>query len=310
MMLLRGFDEPDCFRGGVVAIGNFDGVHRGHQSMIARLVARAKDAGVAAVVLTFEPHPIQLLRPDRAPPRLVTLEGKAELLARFGVGCVIAYPTDWDLLRLSPQEFFDRVVLDQLDARGLVEGPNFHFGRNRAGNVQTLHALCAAAGRELEVVPPVEIDGRLVSSSSVRSLIADGQIADANRLLGHNYRVQGIVGMGAQRGRRLGFPTANLSGIETLIPRDGVYAGRCRTQGTSHAAAIHVGPNATFGESQRHVEVHLIDFEGDLYGQRLDVEFVERLRETRKFGGPDELQQQLRRDVQAARDVAKRGGTD
>ncbi|HID22703.1 MAG TPA: bifunctional riboflavin kinase/FAD synthetase, partial [Planctomycetaceae bacterium] len=157
MKLLHGFEAPELYRGGFVSIGNYDGVHRGHQAMVAKLVERARAARVPAVVFTFSPHPIKLLRPNEAPPSLSTLSRKAELLATCGIDCLIAYPTDRELLRLAPEEFFDQIIRNELQASGLVEGPNFFFGHNRAGNVQTLRRLCESAGIELEVVPPLKV---------------------------------------------------------------------------------------------------------------------------------------------------------
>jgi riboflavin kinase / FMN adenylyltransferase len=303
MKLLHGFESPTLYRGGFVSIGNFDGVHRGHQAMIAALVRHARSAGVPAVVLTFEPHPITLLRPEQSPPQLNTPERKAELLGRCGVDCTIAYPTDWDLLNLSPQEFFDRIVLGELQARGLVEGPNFFFGHGRAGDIHTLEQLCRQAGLVLEIVPPVTIEGQMVSSSVVRSLISGGRIAEAVALLGHPYRVRGTVVSGAERGRQLGFPTANLDGIHTLLPPDGVYAGVAHHAGRRYPAAVSLGPNTTFGEDARKLEVYLIGFSGDLYGHELDLDFIERLRDMRSFANIEELRQQLEQDVEQTRQL-------
>jgi riboflavin kinase / FMN adenylyltransferase len=308
MQLQRGFKNPAAYRGGYLSIGNFDGVHRGHQRIVSALVERARRDGVPAVVLTFDPHPIHLLRPLHAPPSLSTLAGKAELLAGCGVDCLIAYPTDEALLDLTPERFFAGIVQGEIAARGLVEGPNFFFGRDRAGDIETLRSLCDAAGLSLDVVPPVPFGDRLVSSSAVRSDIAAGRIAHAADLLGHPYRIRGTVIGGAARGGTLGFPTANLEQIETLLPADGVYAGIARCEGGSFPAAINVGHNPTFGEERRKVEVHLVDFTGDLYGAQLDVDLLDRLREIVRFDSAAELQQQLARDVEQAREAAQRHG--
>jgi riboflavin kinase/FMN adenylyltransferase len=195
-------------------------------------------------------------------------------------------------------------VLGRLQACGLVEGPNFFFGRNRAGNVTVLRSLCASHGLSFDVAPPATVDEQLVSSSVIRSLLEIGDVAHAVRLLGHPYRLSGSVAAGAQRGRTLGFPTANLSGITTLVPANGVYAGIATVDHTRHPAAIHIGPNPTFGESARKVEVHLLDFQGDLYGSMLHVDYLDRVREVRKFSSADELQAQLQLDIQAARAIS------
>lgn len=303
MKLLAGFEDCSEYRGCMLSIGNFDGVHRGHQQMFASLVRHARQLHIPAVVLTFDPHPIEILRPGEVPPRLTTRERKTELIEQCGVEVLITYPTDLRLLNLSPQDFFDAVVLGELDARGLVEGPNFFFGRNRAGDVKVLQQLCEHANRLLDVVPPVFVGTQMVSSSAVRALIAEGDVAQANDLLGHRYSVQGLVVQGAVRGRTLGFPTANITHVATVLPRDGVYAGIAHHQGESRAAAINLGPNPTFGERRRKLEVHLLDFSGDLYDQTLEVEFVTRLRDTRPFPDVDALKAQLIDDIRCTREV-------
>ena len=304
MRILHGFEDPSAYRGGFVAIGNFDGVHRGHQSMIGTLMRNARAAGVPGVVFTFDPHPIAILRAGHTPPSLTTTARKLELLERCGVDCAIVYPTDRQLLDLTPQEFFDRIILEELFAAGLVEGPNFYFGHNRAGNVQVLEEFCRVAGIKLDVVPPVTVGDRLVSSSEVRGLIAGGKVDEAALLLGHQYQIDGVVGRGAERGRTIGFPTANLEHIPTVLPLDGVYAARVAYCGRVYAAGVNVGANPTFAEQQRKIEVHLLDFHGNLYGEPLAVEFLRRLRDTRRFQSVAELTEQLRLDMQKVRELA------
>jgi riboflavin kinase/FMN adenylyltransferase len=305
MKLLHGFDDPQPYRGGFISIGNFDGVHLGHQSMIIELVRRARAAGKPAVVFTFDPHPIILLRPDHAPPSLSILERKVELLCRCGVDCVIAYPTSQDLLNLTPDQFFQKIVVDELQASGLVEGPNFFFGRNRAGDISKLERLCDRDGLSLKIVSQVEVDSRMVSSSVIRSLIIDGQIAAAVKLLGHAYQIQGTVRPGAGRGKSIGFPTANLEEVATLVPSSGVYAGIATLDDSSFPAAINVGPNPTFQDERCKVEVHIVGFDGDLYGHQLKVEFLDRIRDTVAFADVDALRNQLTLDVERTCTIAK-----
>ena len=305
MKLLRELDDSRACRGGFVSIGNFDGVHLGHQSMVRELVGCARAAGAPAVVFTFDPHPIAILRPAAAPPRLSTVERKAELLERLGVDCMVVYPTGQELLGLLPRQFFEKIVEQQLEARGLVEGPNFFFGRGRSGDIQTLQSLCEAGGLTLKIVEPVKVGGQIVSSSAIRTLIAGGEIDVAAELLGHPYRIHGLVVRGAERGRTLGFPTANLDDVKTIVPYEGVYAGFAFPNGAAHLAAIHIGPNATFGEGALKIEVHLLDFDEDLYGRRLAVDIHTRIRDTRRFGGVDQLLDQINRDIQAVRALAK-----
>ncbi|MFN0022252.1 MAG: bifunctional riboflavin kinase/FAD synthetase [Pirellulaceae bacterium] len=293
-------DFPSSLRGGAVAIGNFDGVHRGHARIVERLRARAKEVGGPSIVFTFDPHPVRLLRPEHAPPPLTWTDRKAELLEQLGVDAMIAYPTNEALLALSPKEFFSRIVGDSLAAKGMVEGPNFFFGHNRAGTVEVLRGLCREAGISLEIVEPLTVSGDFVSSSRVRKLIQAGDVAAAAELLTQPYRIRGMITHGAGRGAKLGFPTANLDAIDTLLPGLGVYAGRAILPDKSWAAAINLGPNPTFGEQAVKVEVHLIGFTGSLYGQPMEVDFMARLRDIRRFGGIDELKAQLSRDIAAA----------
>ncbi|MEX0586600.1 MAG: bifunctional riboflavin kinase/FMN adenylyltransferase, partial [Pirellulales bacterium] len=267
MQLIRELTALDPkLRGGAVAIGNFDGVHRGHARIIERLRERAAAVGGPAVVFTFDPHPVRLLRPADAPPPLSWTNRKAELLAALGVDALVAYPTDESLLQKTPEEFFRDVVQQALAARALVEGANFRFGHNRAGTIEVLSALSSAAGITLDVVPPVEHAGDVISSSRVRRLIATGDVEAAGALLTQPYRIRGLVTHGAGRGAKIGFPTANLEGIDTLLPAPGVYAGHAypispTSAGECVPAAIHIGPNLTFAEHVLKVEAHLLGFD-------------------------------------------------
>lgn len=302
MRRIRQLDHfPADLQHGAVSIGNFDGVHRGHARIVSRLLAWAERVAGPAVVFTFDPPPAALLRPDAVPPPLTWLDRKLDLLAELGVDAVVVYPTDRQLLGLEAREFFQRIVQERLQARALVEGPNFLFGRDRAGNVETLAEWCRQSEMALEVVEPLRDGTELISSSRVRDRVRTGDVAGAHRLLTRPYRVRGQVVPGARRGAGLGFPTANLTGMDTLLPAPGVYAGRAFWEGESRPAAIHLGPVPTFGVSQSVLEVHLLDFAGDLYGCTLEVELWERLREIRPFAGVDALREQLQRDVAQTR---------
>lgn len=305
-------DLPADARGGAVAIGNFDGVHLGHATITKRLVARAKEIGGPAVVFTFDPHPVRVLRPHDCPPPLTWTERKAALLTKLGVDHVIAYPTDEALLRLSAQEFFDLVLRETMAARALVEGPNFFFGHDREGDVRLLGQFAEQAGMSLDVVEPMSEGGDLVSSSRIRRLIGEtGDVGRAATMLTAPYRVRGIVTHGAGRGTKIGFPTANLEGIDTLLPAEGVYAGVGRIVGRTTPvgewpAAINIGPNPTFGDDHAKVEAHLIGCNEAVYGRPLEVDFFDRLRDVRAFASADELVQQVKQDVAAAKAIADR----
>ncbi len=297
---------PESFQGGFLAVGNFDGVHRGHAGLIRRLRKLADKAGAPAIALSFDPPPMAVLRPERAAVPLTTIAQKVALLHDAGAHHIGLFQTGRWLLGMTAREFFERVVLGQFSARGMVEGPTFGFGRDRGGDSQTLGQWCSEAGLAFEVAEPAEFEGRIVSSTRIREALSTGAVSEAARLLGRSYRMTGTVSRGAGRGAGLGFPTANLDGISTLIPADGVYAARAWLEsGQVAVAAVHIGPNATFGAESRSVEAHLLDFEGDLYGQKVDLELLQFVRPTRKFEGVEELLEQIGRDVERTREIGE-----
>ncbi len=301
-------DFPARARGAFVTVGNFDGVHRGHQRLIGRLRARADAAGVPALAVTFNPHPVSLLRPDKAPVPLVWPDREIALLEEAGATEVAVFRTGRWLLDLTAREFFDRVIRRQFAARGMVEGPNFAFGHDRQGSVEVLGDWCAGAGIEFEVVDPISDNDQLISSSRIRQCLNEGKIEQAASFLGRPHRIRGVVIHGAGRGAGLGIPTINVDGIDTLIPLEGVYAARVfvdgdPSQSASWPAACNVGPNPTFGEQTRKLEAHLIGFHGDLYGRSVELVFLARLRPTRAFASLDELLGQIRTDIATAQQI-------
>ncbi len=295
---------PADSRCGAVAIGNFDGVHRGHANLITELVSAARKVNGPAVVFTFDPPPIALLQPERvlAAP-LTTIERRAELLHQLGVDLVVAYPTDLELLQLSAKEFFQKVLVETLAAQAIVEGPNFRFGRDRLGDIQQLSELCSASQIALTVVAATGDARGMISSTRIRQLIGQGNIAGANELLTAPYLLTGHVGHGAARGRTIGTPTANLTQVEQLVPPHGVYAGCVPVGDSDCAAAIHIGPNPTFGDNAFKIEVHLIDWSGELYDSQLRCTFLERLRDIKKFDSPADLQSQIAKDIERCRSI-------
>ena len=308
MKLVQRTDDLPLVSGGAVTIGNFDGVHRGHAKILAQVRARADECQGPAVVFTFDPHPVRLLRPDEAPPPLTWTRRKADLLRAQSIDAMVAYPTDRALLQLSPEAFFQNIVVDQLQARALVEGPNFYFGQHRAGDIQLLHKLCSDQGIPLDIVEPVADDRQVLSSSRVRTALADGDVDTAREMLTSPYRIRGMVTHGARRGGSIGFPTANLDAVDTLTPGYGVYSGRAYWKNRIYGAAIHIGPNPTFQESHAKIEVHLIGFDATLYGEPLEVDFLSRLRDIQPFPSVEALRQQLASDVERARRHFEDGG--
>lgn len=291
-------------QGGALTVGNFDGVHRGHQALLAELTRQARTVKGPAVALTFDPHPLCLLRPENCPPLLTTVAQRIDLLHRHGADLVLILRTNHAMLNVSAREFFERVLRDQIRPRVMVPGFNFAFGHNREGTVARLAEFCREAHIGFVQVEPAQVGGETISSSRIRAALGAGDVRLAAVLLGRPYTLDGSVVKGQQRGQKLGFPTANLEGIETVLPANGVYAGRARVGEQDWPAALNIGANPTFGEDARKIEAHLIGFDGDLYGQKLGVEFIERLRETRPFGSVQELVAQLQKDVAEARRLA------
>lgn len=294
----------------IMTIGNYDGMHIGHRRLIdtCRSLRTGQSGGLA--VVTFEPHPLTVLRPPLAPPRLSPPDIKQRLLREAGVDYLVELPPAPEVLNLSAEAFWT-LLKDRVRPTDLVEGDNFNFGKDRGGNVESLREWSAGTDIRLHVVEPVKVvllDLQVVSVSSslIRWLLANGRVRDAAICLGHAYLLQGKVIQGHRRGHKLGFPTANLDCGDQHIPADGVYAGRCTIDGRTWPAAISIGTLPTFGKLPRQLEVHLIDFDGDLYGRTLGVEIVDWLRDQRRFIGPDALVAQMRRDVEIARSLAGR----
>ena len=295
-----------------VTLGNFDGVHRGHQALVAEVVEWARGAAAAAVVLTFDPHPARVLNPASAKSALMTLDQKAEVLAALGVGRLAVLPFTESVARLSAEAFARRVLREALGAARVVVGPDFRFGRGRTGNVDTLAKLGESLGFEVSRTPPLLQDGIVISSSRIRDSLACGDVAKARALLGRPFYVDGVIVAGDGRGRSLGFPTANVAPRNETLPLLGVYACRVRLGGrasswvSSWPAVANLGQRPTFGGGEAVLEAHLLDFEGDLYGNEVRVEFAERLRAERAFPGPAALLEQIRRDAEAARRVLEK----
>jgi riboflavin kinase/FMN adenylyltransferase len=287
-----------------VTVGNFDGVHRGHQALAALTVARAREAGGAAVVLTFDPHPARLVAPDRAPGALTTLAQKEELLAGLGVDRLAVLPFDAAVAALSPEAFAREVLASSLGARHVVVGESFRFGRGREGDARRLAALGTQLGFSVGALAPVLEGGAPVSSSRVREELARGGVRAARDLLGRPYFLDAKVVRGEGRGRTIGVPTANLGTENEVLPARGVYAGRCRVPGAGwRLAVVNLGERPTFGGGKATMEAHLLDFDGDLYGARVRLEFHERLRDEERFSGVSALLVRIRQDVERAREL-------
>jgi riboflavin kinase/FMN adenylyltransferase len=284
-----------------VTIGNFDGVHLGHQELLRRTVARANATGTSSVALTFTPHPIRFFSPRARFYEITSLEEKAALIARFGIDTLVVEPFTGEVGRMWPAEFAREVLARRLRARHVVVGYDFTFGRNRTGSPAMLGEIGRELGFEVEVVPPLVRGGLIVSSTRIRDLLLAGRVREAEELLCRPYRVSGPVITGAGRGRKLGYPTANIQYAQELLPLPGVYVVEAEIARIRYRAVASVGFNPTFGENSLGVEVHLLDFDRDLYGQEVSVYFRDRIRDERKFKSVEELVRQIEKDVRYAR---------
>jgi riboflavin kinase/FMN adenylyltransferase len=299
-------DIPQDWGRSVVTIGSYDGVHRGHQLIIGRAVDRARELGVPSVVVTFDPHPSEVVRPGSHPPLLAPHHRRAELMAELGVDALLILPFTTEFSKLAPADFIVKVLVDKLHAQLVIEGPNFRFGHRAAGNVQLLTEFGATYDYGVEVIDLVLSGeaggGEPFSSTLTRRLVAEGDVAGAAEVLGRPHRVEGIVVRGAQRGRGMGFPTANVETLlHTAIPADGVYAGWLNVDDEAMPAAISVGTNPQFDGTERTVEAYAIDRVGlDLYGLHVSVDFLAYVRGMQKFDSIEDLLVAIAADVKRA----------
>lgn len=310
MQRWRGLEDvPRGWGRSVVTIGSYDGVHRGHQLIIGRAVERARELGLKSVVVTFDPHPSEVVRPGSHPPLLAAHHRRAELMEALGVDALLILPFTAEFSQLTAGEFIETVLVDALHAKLVVEGPNFRFGHKAAGDVGFLSAMGLTHDYDVDIIDLYVTgdagDGRPFSSTLTRRLIAEGDVEGAMEILGRPHRVEGVVVRGEQRGRELGFPTANVETLpHTAIPADGVYAGWLHVEGEAMPAAISVGTNPHFDGTARTVEAYAIDRVGlDLYGLHVAVDFLTYLRGMEKFDSIDALLERMADDVKRAREL-------
>ena len=294
---------PTGGRGSVVTVGTFDGVHRGHWRVLEVVRERAATLGGAGVLVTFDPHPLRIVRPEAAPPLLTTPVEKTEILAESGLSYAVFVAFTRDVQQLSPEQFVHQVLVARLGVAELVIGYDHGFGRGRSGDVDTLRRIGEDVGFAVHVVPPVESGGAPISSSRIRAAVQEGDMRAAADGLGRPYSLRGVVVRGDGRGRGLGFPTANIHVPESdkLLPRPGIYAARGVLRSGAVDGVLHLGPRPTFPGSPPTIELHLFDFDADLYGEAVRVDFVERIRDIRPFGSIPELVAAIEADAEVAR---------
>lgn len=294
----------DKYQRIVVAMGNFDGLHLGHQRLINETVENARRVGGTATVLTFYPHPLAVLRPENSPPLLLTRAGKEKIMARLGVDVLVMVPFTREFALISPEDYVREILCREMAVDGVVVGYNFTFGHRGKGTAETLWSYAEKYGFNLNVIPPVKLEDQVVSSSLIRQLILDGDIQRANRYLGYQYYVEETVVTGDRRGNLLGFPTANLElPRDLLVPPNGVYSVYVTVDDDVFLGVANIGVKPTFKSDNLHrnIEIHLLDFYGNLYDKKIKAQFIRRLRPEKKFNSVTELVNQIQADVQQAR---------
>jgi riboflavin kinase/FMN adenylyltransferase len=289
------------FTKSVITLGNFDGLHLGHQELIRKVIRRAKELGAYSIVVTFRPHPLKILAPEKCPPLISIYEEKIRLFEKLGVDVLVKIPFTLEFSKMSPEDFVRNILCDMLGAREIYVGSNYRFGRGREGNITTLKAMGEKFGFTLREVEQVSLDGEVISSTKIRHLLRDGEVEHAARLLGRTYAITGIVVKGDGRGKGLGFPTANIAPKHSIIPAHGVYAVRLFVRDKFYDGIANIGMRPTFDKNVLAVEVHVFDFNEDIYGEEISLYFIGKIREEKKFDSADELILQIRADIETAR---------
>ena len=304
MRIVRRIEDfPSLKKNTVAAIGNFDGIHIGHKRILQSLVSEAKKHNLFSLVLTFSPHPERYF--GKKPVKMIqTIDQRLEEIEKFDIHMTCVLPFSKDIANLRSQDFIQKILMDKLSAVEIIVGHNFRFGKNRTGDVKELHRLSALWDFKFLSIPSEKIEGRVISSSLIRRFLLKGEIEEANAFLGHPYVIEGTVIKGQSRGKNLGFPTANISCKNEIIPH-GLYLSYTVSQGQRRPSLTNIGTSPTFGPSETHVESHIIDFNENLYGQSQKIQLLKKLRDEIEFRHPDKLVEQMKKDLAAARTYFK-----
>ncbi|MEK6224437.1 MAG: bifunctional riboflavin kinase/FAD synthetase [Thermodesulfobacteriales bacterium] len=297
------FDPEEPIQNSTSAtIGNFDGVHIGHKKILSAVKQEAKQQGLSSCVITFHPHPQKVLQ-NIDIPLLVPIRERLKLLEDQGIDVVACYTFTKEIAKISAQDFVTDILVGKLNLKHLIVGPDFSFGREREGNLSLLNKMGAEYGFDTEVVETALYEGEIVSSTSIRNLVREGNLLKARNFLGYNFYIEGQVKEGERRGRQIGFPTANLDTDWDILPKVGVYATLANVDGTKHQSITNIGYRPTFGHNELLIETHIFDFDEEIYKKRIKVEFVDRVRDEQKFNGPEALVEQIKRDVERVKKI-------
>lgn len=302
MILITDLSKIDKkFSGSIITLGNFDGLHLGHQELIRKIILRAKETGGLSMVVTFRPHPLKILAPEKCPPLISIYEEKIQLLEKLGIDVLVKIPFTLDFSAMEPRDFVKDILVDLLGAKEIFVGYNYRFGKGRKGNIQMLRDLGRELGFIVREVEQVSLNGEVISSTRIRQLLINGEVEHAAKLLGRPYALCGIVVKGDGRGRGLGFPTANIVSKHSIIPSNGVYAVRLFVRDKFYNGIVNIGMRPTFDAKSLAIEVHIFDFDEDIYGEELTVYFAGKIREERKFGNAEALVNQINADINSAK---------
>ncbi|MGA2223985.1 MAG: bifunctional riboflavin kinase/FAD synthetase [Syntrophobacteraceae bacterium] len=304
MQVFRGIDAVlGKLKNPAITIGNFDGVHKGHQTLFQKVKQWAEELNGQSVVVTFDPHPLEVLFPEKVLSFITSHRQKLDLIASCGIDAAIVIPFDHGFSRMSAREFVEVVVVDKIGARAIVVGHDYRFGHSREGDIPFLKKLGEIYGFKVEIVSGIKMNDTVVSSTTIRQMITDGNIKTANKLLGRFFEVSGTVIPGRKRGVTLGFPTANIRMPSVTSPRTGVYVIDAEVDGKRYGGAANLGYNPTFGDVELSLEAHLFDFDQDIYGKIITIRFIDRLRDEQRFSSPGELALQIKKDVDTAKKI-------
>jgi len=302
MILITDLSKIDKkFSGSIITLGNFDGLHLGHQELIRKIILRAEETGGLSMVVTFRPHPLKILAPEKCPPLISIYEEKIQLLEKLGIDVLVKIPFTLDFSAMEPRDFVKNILVNILGAKEIFVGYNYRFGKGRKGNILMLRDLGNELGFIVREVEQVSLNGEVISSTRIRQLLINGDVEHAARLLGRPYALCGIVVKGDGRGRGLGFPTANIVSRHTIIPSDGVYAVRLFVRDKYYNGIVNIGMRPTFDAKSMAIEVHIFDFDEDIYGEELTVYFAGKIRDERKFSSVEALINQINADINSAK---------
>lgn len=304
MLLITDLSKMnERFTNSVVTLGNFDGLHLGHQELVRMVIRRAREISGRSVVVTFRPHPLKVLAPEKCPPLISIYEEKIQLFEKLGIDVLVKIPFSLRFAEMTPRQFVKEVLCDTLGAKDIFVGYNYRFGKGREGTTQTLKLMGKEFGFTVHEVDQISLNGEVISSTKIRQLLSDGEVEHAARLLGRPYAITGIVIKGDSRGKTLGFPTANIASKHSIIPADGVYAVKLLVRDRCLDGIVNIGVRPTFDTHSRAIEAHVFNFNEDLYGEEITLFFIRRIREEKKFASAEDLADQITRDISSAKEI-------